>query len=65
MGRKFFVERRELISSWRSICAFLADTWHWQPSELYELDIDELEEWFESAQAISEAKVAAAKAAAR
>ena len=65
MDEGFFVRRADLIASWRHICGFLADMWGWQPSELKELDLDELEEWFEVAQSINEAKAQAYKDAAR
>lgn len=48
-----------MIGSWRAICGFLADVWHWQPSELYELEVSELAEWFEMAQSINDEKAAA------
>lgn len=61
MGERFFAEerRRDVVVNWRPMCGLLAEAWHWQPSELYELDMDELAEWYED---LTEIKGAQAKA---
>lgn len=65
MADRFFAENGELIASWRQICGFLADIWHWQPSELENLEVEEMGEWFKLAQDINETKAKAYKMAAR
>lgn len=51
-----------MLESWRGMAGLLAERWKWQPTELYELDLDELMAWHRQCEEYLDVEVQAFRA---